>query len=423
MDWLLTSIQATIPWPMSWQWPSWMLPVTARWPIWPITTFSCIIGHGTPISMWMPCWVSWPGYMPDTTDTHIQITVAAVWTIQKASLKGSMSLIEAYSNDPSILDAVEDGSQITCINIDDWHQAQHADPVLSLVITRLQNGILSQCQLKTTDPPEVPQFLRECNHLKLRWGILYRKILLKESQESLFQLVLLAAYRETALKGCHDEVGHLGLECMLDLMCDYFLWSGMAPQAKEHIEQCHMCLTFKAKQPRAPLQNIVATHPLELVHLDSLCLEPGNVKKENLLVMMDHFTQYAQAYVTWSQTALMTAKALWAKLIVHYGLPKKVLSDQGRNFESELITDLCSLMGTLKLQTSLYHLQTNSQCERFNSTLIGMLGTLSLEWNQTGRVALGHWSMPIPVPGILPHVSVCIFLWMEGNPTFQLMSP
>ena len=48
-------------------------------------------------------------------------------------------------------------------------------------------------------------------------------------------------------------------------------------------------------------------------------------------------------------------KALWDNFIVHYGLPDKILLDQGRNFESELITDLCKLKGTKKLRTSPYH--------------------------------------------------------------------
>ena len=108
----------------------------------------------------------------------------------------------------------------------------------------------------------------------------------------------------------------------------------------------------------------------------------------------------------------------YVHLHVHYGLPKKILSDQRWKFESELIADLCRLMGTQKLQTSPYHPQTNGQCERFNSALIGMLGTL-LNKNQIGRVALGHWSTPLTVLGIPPQVSICISLCMGGNPTFQ----
>ena len=46
---------------------------------------------------------------------------------------------------------------------------------------------------------------------------------------------------------------------------------------------------------------------------------------------------------------------------------------------SQLVADLCKLMGTQKLQTSPYHPQTNGKGERFNSTLIGMLGMLPPE--------------------------------------------
>ena len=133
----------------------------------------------------------------------------------------------------------------------------------------------------------------------------------------------------------------------------------MDVQAREHIDKCCPCLTFKAKQPKAPLENIGAIHPLGLAHLEYLCLEPGKGKEENVLVVTDHFTCYTQTYATQSQTVLTMAKALWDNFIVHYGLPEKILSDQGRNFESELIAYLCRLMGTMKLRTSLYHPQTN----------------------------------------------------------------
>ena len=163
----------------------------------------------------------------------------------------------------------------------------------------------------------------------LKKGALYTRARPRESEGTLLQLILPTAQREVALRGCHVEVGHLGLECMLDLMHDWLFWPHMAVQAKEHIGKCHPCLAFKARQPKVPLKNIMATHPLELVHLDYLCLEPGKGLEENILVITDHFTRYAQVYVTRTQTTQMTARTLLDKFIVHYGLPEKMLTDQG----------------------------------------------------------------------------------------------
>ena len=95
------------------------------------------------------------------------------------------------------------------------------------------------------------------------------------------------------------------------------------------------------------MQCIVATLPLELVHIDYPCLEPGKGKEQNVPVVTDHFTQYVLAYVTLSQMVQTVAKVLWDDFIVHYRLPEKIPSDQGRNF--------CRLTGTKKLRTSLYH--------------------------------------------------------------------
>ena len=296
--------------------------------------------------------------MPDDSGTHLKVTAAAVWAVQEAALKGPTSPIEAYSCNLYILDTVQDNQQVACMNLEDWDQAQQVNPTLSLVISRLWDGTLGQQQSKQMDPPKFSQFLWEQNHLLLKQGILYRWARPRES-ETLFQQALPAVHGEVTLKGCHNKVGHLGLECMLDLMHDWFFWPCMAAQVKEHIGKCHPCLTFKAKQPKAPHENIVATHPLELVHLNYLCLEPGKGLEENGLVVTDHFTRCAQAYVTRTKTGQTTTETLWDKFIIHYGLPKNILLDQGQNFESHLVADLCTLMGTQKIQTSPYHPQTN----------------------------------------------------------------
>ena len=138
--------------------------------------------------------MSWLGCIPDTSGTHLQITAAAVQAVQEAALKGPTSPIEPYSCNLHIPDSVQDGQQVTCMTLGDWHQAQQADLTLSLVISRLWDGTLGQQQSKQIDTPEFNQFLHEQNHLLLQKGVLYRRARPMELEKSLFQLVLPTAH-------------------------------------------------------------------------------------------------------------------------------------------------------------------------------------------------------------------------------------
>ena len=108
-------------------------------------------------------------------------------------------------------------------------------------------------------------------------------------------------------------------------------------------------------------------------------------KDIHILVITNHFTRYAQAIVTSLQTAKCTAKNLWDKFIVHCGLPEKIITDQGHNFESNLLRALFEIAQVKKMRTSGYHPQTIDQCKHFIATLISMLGTLPKKPKSTWR--------------------------------------
>ena len=163
----------------------------------------------------------------------------------------------------------------------------------------------------------------------------------------------------------------------------------MQAEAMQHVLKCTRCLRRKTPSHVAPLQPIHVTQPLELVHINYLSLEPSKGNIKNVLVITDHFTRYALAYPSKTQTAQATARILWDNFICHYGFPGKFISDQGRNFESDLIKELCKIAGVKKLHTTPYHPQGNGQCERFNSTLCNMLGTLSEEEKSDWKSYLG----------------------------------
>ena len=158
----------------------------------------------------------------------------------------------------------------------------------------------------------------------------------------------------------------------------------MIEDIEHHIKSCPHCLRFKTQPEKVELNPIIATRPLELVHIDYLTIEaPKGLKSDkdiNVLVITHHFTRYAQAHVTPSQKAHVVAKTLWEHFVVHYGFPEKILSNQGRNFESVLISKLCELTQIKKLRTTPYRPEGNGSCERFNRTLISMLGTLPADF-------------------------------------------
>ena len=175
-------------------------------------------------------------------------------------------------------------------------------------------------------------------------------------------------------------MGHLGREGTMTLLKDRFYWPSITEDVEKHVKSCPRCLRFKTQPERAELNPIIATRPLELVHINYLTIEaPTNSKSGkdvNVLIITDHFTRYTQAHITSSQKASVVARMLWDQFFVHYGFPEKILSDQGRNFESQLISELCELTQVKKLRTTPYWPEGNGSCERFNRTLISMLGTL-----------------------------------------------
>ena len=336
--------------------------------------------------------ISWPEVLADTEDLDVDLNCMDTHVVN-AILTGSRSkssLIESVSCSSKIIPPELSLDSDSSSNID-WMKEQRADPNLTVIIKLIESGQLQKRKLHGKDTPEVKSLLRIRKSLKLVKDILYRKTYTdnSSSRRILWQLVVPKAYRSRALAGCHDDVGHQGRMRTLSLLRERFFWPGMQTEAIQHVLKCTRCLRRKTPSHVAPLQPIHVTQPLELVHMDYLSLEPYKGNIENVLVITDHFTRYALAYPSKTQTAQATARILWDNFICHYGFPEKFISDQGRNFESDLIKELCKIAGVQKLHTTPYHPQGNGQCERFNSTLCNMLGTLSEEEKSDWKSYLG----------------------------------
>ena len=199
------------------------------------------------------------------------------------------------------------------------------------------------------------------------------------------------SYKKIALKGAHDDMGHLGRDKTLAVLRDRLYWPNMTSDVDEYIKACERCI--KRKSPtyvRVPLVNITSSQPMKLVCVAYPSLEMSAGGYEHLLVITDHYTKYAVAVPTKNQSAIVTAQALFNNFIVHYGFMKRLHSDQGAQFEGNVIKELCKLAGIVKSRTTPYNPASNGITERFNRTLLSMLGTLDPEHKQDWKSQVSH---------------------------------
>lgn len=204
------------------------------------------------------------------------------------------------------------------------------------------------------------------------------------------QLVLPEKYKSTVLRQLHNEMGHQGVERTTSLIGDRFFWPHMQREIEHYVTQSCTCLKQKkpCRESRAPLIPIVTTQPFELVSIDFLHLDKCRGGYEYILLIVDHYTRFAQAYPTTSKSAKIVADKIFNDYALKFGFPLRIHHDQGGEFENQLFAQLKKNCGVMGSRTTPYHPQGNGQVERLNRTLLQMLRTLTEKQKSDWRESL-----------------------------------
>ena len=284
---------------------------------------------------------------------------------------------------------VKHGKQFQNLMNLNWVRAQMQDPVLCHVINwikwlKADKWTLDE-YLKAKSMLEVDRqfYAQQQKDFLLKDNLLFLNITLANSMETISMFVVLAQKHQATIDGCHQSASHQGWDRTLSLMKERFWWPGMAQALVMAVTNCGHCKQFEAKPQIPGMQPIICTEPMELVHVNYVRMEVtvsthDKPVVKNVLVIIDHFTRYVQAYVTWNQMARTMAWVLYNEYFSVFGFPQWLMSNQGTSFTRKVIEAMCSLLGIEKIRTTPYHPQTNGSAERVHQTLQRIIGKLNL---------------------------------------------
>ena len=128
----------------------------------------------------------------------------------------------------------------------------------------------------------------------------------------------------------------------------HFFWPGMAKDVKLFVKTCLICQKTiqKGRIPVAPLGSVpIIGVAFEKVAIDLIGpIEPPSTEGHRyILTLMDYATRYPEAAALKDKTAETVANAL-ISFFSRLGIPKEILSDQGRQFTSEIMKNICKTL-------------------------------------------------------------------------------
>ncbi len=254
-------------------------------------------------------------------------------------------------------------------------KAQKNDPICQLLVDYLQNGHLP------IDPVEKREVLRLAPLLQVQDGCLKtEKPHTQRSDGVEPRLFVPASLRKEVLQAYHGDTlgGHQGVQKTSDKIQLRYFWPRLERDVRDFVRSCPECQGRKNPIPaqNPPVQHIQSRVPFEILEVDVMELPLSYNGNRYLVVFIDHFTKYPEAFATADQTAGTIARLLFEGICCRHGAPAVLLSDRGSNFLSRLVQELCKIMDIRKATSTPYAPQTQGLVERLNRSLQDLLAKM-----------------------------------------------
>jgi transposase InsO family protein len=293
---------------------------------------------------------------------------------------------------------------------------QLEDPEIVKMYRFLEDGTL---------PPHVGEqntILRVKNEYILRDGLVHRlwiDLANRRRLDSMTRLVWVPEkHRNSILKCYHDSPcggGHFGFDKTYARIRKRYFWTSITTDIEDFCKTCDVCQRRNAvirSRPEMQLPEVPETR-WHTVGMDIAGPFPVTTAgNKYLLVIIDHLTRWPEAFAMPDQHADTVLWTFVNKFVSRWGVPYKVVTDQGSNFTSEMALRLYAHLGMKRASTTPYHPQSNGMVERLNRTLKASISKIQAvhdcDWDLVLDWALGNIrAMPSSATNETPYFLVC----------------
>ena len=247
-----------------------------------------------------------------------------------------------------------------------------------IAVTRqsVMTGVAPDPLLVETSDSELTRLLALLPRMEVRGGLL--KIRSQEEPDGKWKVVCPKTLRKPVAWEAHRQ-GHTGIDRTLRRVQADWFWPGMTADIRRLVSSCEACQAAKHSNPvpNKNRQRLQAGRPWQVLSIDLVGpLTPTPRGNTSILVLSDHFTRWRDALPVQNGSAETIAEILEERVFCYLGVPERIHTDQGAQFESRLMAELCALWGVRKSHTTPYHPQSNGVVERGNRDLGDMLRSM-----------------------------------------------